>query len=99
MSMKNSNDSRWDRTSDLPIVAQHLNHCATAVPIYIYIYIYKKWNRLLSSLLLLSASAKITIMTTLEVLLIRRMACGGLVGSCSARLMKRGRAPEVKTRK
>jgi len=26
--MKNSNDSIWDRTSDLPNVAQHLNHCA-----------------------------------------------------------------------
>ena len=28
--MKNSNDTIWNRTSDLPIVAQHLNHCATA---------------------------------------------------------------------
>jgi len=26
----------------LRFVAQHLNHCATAVPIYIYIYIYLK---------------------------------------------------------
>jgi len=32
MSMKNSNDTKWDRTIDLPILAQHLNHCATAVP-------------------------------------------------------------------
>ena len=32
ISMKNSNDTIWNRTSDLPIVAQHLNHCATAVP-------------------------------------------------------------------
>jgi hypothetical protein len=31
MSMKNSNDTIWNRTSDLPIVAQYLNHCATAV--------------------------------------------------------------------
>ena len=30
--MKNYNDSSWDRTSDLPFVAQYLNHCATAVP-------------------------------------------------------------------
>jgi len=31
--MKNSNDTSWDRTNDLPrFVAQHLNHCATAVP-------------------------------------------------------------------
>ena len=29
--MKKSNDTSWDRTSDL--VAQHLNHCATAVPV------------------------------------------------------------------
>jgi len=26
MSMKNSNDTSWDPTSDLPIVAQDLNH-------------------------------------------------------------------------
>jgi len=36
MSLKNSNDTSWDRTSDLPICSQHLNHCATAVP-HIYI--------------------------------------------------------------
>ena len=31
--MKNSTDTSWDGTSDLPIcIAQHLNHCATAVP-------------------------------------------------------------------
>jgi len=29
---KNSNDTSWDRTSDLRFVAQHLNHCATSVP-------------------------------------------------------------------
>ena len=36
MSMKNSNDTIWDRTGDLPFrfVAQHLNHCATAVPLH-----------------------------------------------------------------
>ena len=34
MSMKNSVDTNWNRTSDLPIcVAQHFNHCATAVPL------------------------------------------------------------------
>jgi len=27
-----STDTTWDRTSDLPILAQHLNHSATAVP-------------------------------------------------------------------
>ena len=32
MWMKNSNDTSWDRTSDLPNVAQNLNHCATAAP-------------------------------------------------------------------
>jgi hypothetical protein len=32
MSMKNSNDTIWNRTSDLRFVAQHLNHCTTAVP-------------------------------------------------------------------
>jgi len=33
VSMKNSNDTIWNRTNDLPIcVAQHLNHCATVVP-------------------------------------------------------------------
>ena len=32
MSMKNSNDIIWNRTSDFRFVAQHLNHCATAVP-------------------------------------------------------------------
>ena len=32
MSPKNSNDTTWDRTSDLLIVAQHHNHCATAIP-------------------------------------------------------------------
>jgi len=37
MSMKNSNDTSWDRTSDLPIVAQHLNHCATALLILLNI--------------------------------------------------------------
>ena len=30
--MKNSNDTSWDR-----FVAQHLNHCATAVPVYRFI--------------------------------------------------------------
>ena len=25
------NDTSWDRTSNLQFVAQHLNHCATAV--------------------------------------------------------------------
>ena len=35
-SMKNSNDTGWDRTSDLPIVAQHLNHCAST-PQQLYI--------------------------------------------------------------
>jgi len=29
---ENSIDTSWDRTSDLPIVAQCLNNCATAVP-------------------------------------------------------------------
>ena len=33
--MKNSNDTVCDRTSDLRIIAQYLNHCATAVP-YLY---------------------------------------------------------------
>jgi len=29
---ENSNDTSWDRTSEIPICsAQHLNHCATAV--------------------------------------------------------------------
>ena len=28
-----STDTSWDRTSDLPICAQHLNHCPTAIPI------------------------------------------------------------------
>jgi len=28
--MKNSNDTSWDRISDFRLVAQHLNHCATA---------------------------------------------------------------------
>jgi len=37
MSMKNSNDTSWDRTSDLPTWTQHLNHCATAVPIRLVI--------------------------------------------------------------
>ena len=32
--MKNSNDTIWDRTNDLPIVPQQFNHCATAVPRY-----------------------------------------------------------------
>jgi len=32
MSMKNSSDTTWNRTSHLPIFAQHLNHCATAFP-------------------------------------------------------------------
>ena len=33
MSTKNSNDTIWNRTSDLPIfVAQHLNHRVTTVP-------------------------------------------------------------------
>ena len=27
------NDTSWNWTSDLPIVAQHLNHCATAFPV------------------------------------------------------------------
>jgi len=31
IAMKNSNDTIWDRTSELPVVAQHPNHCATAV--------------------------------------------------------------------
>ena len=30
MSMKNSNDTIWDRRSDLPICSTALNHCATA---------------------------------------------------------------------
>jgi len=35
MSKKNVNDTSWDRTSDLPrFVAQHLNRCATAVPMW-----------------------------------------------------------------
>ena len=29
--MKNSNDTSWDRTSDLPFCSKHVNHCATAV--------------------------------------------------------------------
>jgi hypothetical protein len=32
MSMKNSNDTIWNQTSDIRFVAQYLNHCATAVP-------------------------------------------------------------------
>ena len=32
MSMKNSNYTIWDRTSNLPICRQRLNLCATAVP-------------------------------------------------------------------
>jgi len=43
-SMKNSNDTSWDRKkATFRFVAQHLNHCATAVPpphIYIYTYIH-----------------------------------------------------------
>ena len=35
MSIKNSNDTSWDRTSDLPICSTDLNHCATAVPFVI----------------------------------------------------------------
>ena len=31
--MKNSNDTIWNRTSDLPICSAALNHCATAVPV------------------------------------------------------------------
>ena len=30
----NLNDTSWDRTSYLRFVAQHLNHCATAVSVY-----------------------------------------------------------------
>jgi len=29
--MKNSSDTIWNRNSDLPILAQHLNQCAAAV--------------------------------------------------------------------
>jgi hypothetical protein len=32
--MKNSNDTIWDQTNDFRFVAQHLNHCATAVPAF-----------------------------------------------------------------
>ena len=35
MSMKNSNDTIWDRTSDLPISSTAPEHCATAVLIII----------------------------------------------------------------
>jgi len=54
MSMKNSTDTSWNRTTaTFRFVAQHLNHCATAVPIIniyivciIYIlYIYIKVNQ------------------------------------------------------
>jgi hypothetical protein len=59
----------------------------------------KKWNRFLSGLQLLSAFANITIMATLEFLLISGTLCGRLEGGCIARVMKRGREPEVKTQK
>jgi hypothetical protein len=31
MSMKNSNDTIWNRIKDILICTQYLNHCATAV--------------------------------------------------------------------
>jgi hypothetical protein len=36
MSMKNSIDTIWNRSSDLPFVAQRVDHCATAVPVRPY---------------------------------------------------------------
>ena len=33
--MKNSIDTIWDRTSDLPICSANLNHCATAAPLFV----------------------------------------------------------------
>ena len=32
LSMKNSNDTIWNRTTTFRFVARRLNHCATAVP-------------------------------------------------------------------
>ena len=40
--MKNSSDAIWNRTSDLPIVAQQLNHCATAVLYIEILFFYKR---------------------------------------------------------
>ena len=39
--MSNSNDTSWVRTSDFQFVAQHSNHCATAVYIYVYQRLFK----------------------------------------------------------
>jgi len=54
LSMKNSNDTIWNRTRDLPICRTALYHCITAVPgqkiyrkkkkIYIYIQWYPCWR-------------------------------------------------------
>ena len=44
MSVKNSSDTSWYRTSDLRFVAQHLNHCATAVP-WLNIIVWKMCRR------------------------------------------------------
>jgi len=39
MSMKNSNDIIWNRTSDVPnCIAQHFNHCTTAVPAVMWLF-------------------------------------------------------------
>jgi len=38
-----STDTSWDRASDLLILAQHLNHCATAVPL-ILTYLLRFWK-------------------------------------------------------
>jgi len=38
--MENSNAPSRIEPATFRFVAQHLKHCATAVPVYIYIYIY-----------------------------------------------------------
>ena len=42
MSMKDPLTPAGIEPATFRFVAQHINHCATAVPIYIYIYIYKQ---------------------------------------------------------
>ena len=41
-----ANDTRWDRTSDLPICSTAPYHCATVVPpLHISFVYYKRWVR------------------------------------------------------
>jgi hypothetical protein len=39
MSMKNSNDTIWNQTSNFPICSTAPNHCATVVPWFILLYL------------------------------------------------------------